>query len=109
MMFFLLVTLSIAFINGCVTTEVFQKTTQNQDENIQTVRNIAEANERKIENLRTESKSEFARLDGSVDGAMAKGTDALKQAEIAAALAKKLSKSYTKPDILLSTRLLPHL
>ena len=32
MMFFLLVTRSIAFINGCVTTEVFQKTTQGQDE-----------------------------------------------------------------------------
>lgn len=102
MMFFLLLTLSIAFINGCVTTAVFQKTTRDQDEKIQTVQNIAEANERKIENLRTESKSEFARLDGSVDGAMAKGTKALKQAELAEELAKKLSKGKVIYEVTLS-------
>ena len=102
MMFFLLVTLSIALINGCATTEALQKTTQNQNEKIQTVQNIAEANERKIENLRTESKSEIARLDRGVDGAMAKGTEALKQAEMAKELAKKLSKGKVIYEVMLT-------
>ena len=86
--FFLLTTFSIVFINGCVTTKEFQKATQDQDLKIQTVQKIADENERKIENLRTESKNEFARLDGRVDDAMAKGTEALKQAEIAKELSK---------------------
>ena len=102
MMFFLIMAISIAFINGCVTTEVFQKTTQSQDEKIQSAQNLADANERKIENLKTESKSEIARLDGRVDGAMANGTEALKQAETAKALAKKLSKGKVIYEVTLT-------
>ncbi|MCJ7616800.1 MAG: OmpA family protein [Desulfobacterales bacterium] len=90
-MFFLLAMLSIAFINGCVSKGVFQKTNQDQNDKLQVIQKIAEANERKIGNLRAESKYEFARLDGRVDDAMAKGNEALKKAEMAEELAKKLS------------------
>ena len=99
---FLIVTISIAFINGCVTTEVLQKTTQDQNDKIQTLRNIVEANERKIENLSAASKAEFAQLDGRVDDAMAKGTEALKKAELAEALAEKLSRGKVIYEVTLT-------
>ena len=87
-LFFLLAILSIAIINGCATKGALQKTTQDQDAKLGEIQKIAEANERKIESLRAESKNEFTRLDGRVDDAMAKGKEALKQAEIAEKLAK---------------------
>jgi len=102
LMFLLLAALSIAFLNSCVTTKVFQETTRVQTEKIQALQNIAEENERKIKNLETETKSEIARLDGSVDDAAATGTKALKQAETAEALAKKLSKGKVIYEVILT-------
>ncbi|MEW5806473.1 MAG: OmpA family protein [Acidobacteriota bacterium] len=78
----------LALLNGCVTKKLFTTTIKDQDDKIQTVQNGVEANERRIKELREETKGEITRLDGKTDGAMAKGQEALTKAELAEKLAK---------------------
>lgn len=87
-MILLLSTLAIAFMNGCVTNAAFQETIHDQNAKIQAAQNTAEANVRRIESLKVESKGEFSRLDSRLDDAIAKGNEALKRAESAEKLAK---------------------
>jgi outer membrane protein OmpA-like peptidoglycan-associated protein len=86
--FILLVALSVAVISGCVTDKEFKMAISNQDEKIDTVQTGVEANERRISDLKNETKAEFTRLDGKVDGAVAKGEEALTKAQLAEKLAK---------------------
>jgi len=83
-----LVALSVALLSGCVTKKEFRTTVKDQDDKIQTVQGGVEANERRITELKTETKAEVARLDGKTDNAMAKGQEALTKAELAEKLAK---------------------
>jgi len=83
-----LVAASVALLGGCVTKKEFRTTVKDQDDKIQTVQSGVEANERRISELRTETKAEVARLDGKADSAMATGKEALTKAELAEKLAK---------------------
>ncbi len=83
-----LVAISVALLSGCVTKKEFQTTIKDQDDKIQTVQSGVEANERRISELKQETKAEVARLDGKTDNAMAKGQEALTKAELAEKLAK---------------------
>ncbi len=86
--FILLIALSVAFLSGCITKEVFKKTVKDQDDKIESVQSGVEANERRISDLKNETKAEFTRVDGKVDEAMTKGEEALTKAELAEKLAK---------------------
>jgi outer membrane protein OmpA-like peptidoglycan-associated protein len=83
-----LVAASVALLSGCVTKKEFRTSVKDQDDKIQTVQGGVEANERRISELRTETKAEVVRLDGKADSAMATGKEALTKAELAEKLAK---------------------
>ncbi len=86
--FILLTVLSVALLAGCVTNKEFKGAIQNQDEKIDAVQSGVEANERRISDLKNETKAEFGRVDGQVKDAMSKGEEAMKKAEMAEKLAK---------------------
>lgn len=86
--FILLIALSVVLLSGCVTKKMFKSTLKDQDDKIDTVQSGVEANEKRIVDLKNETKAEFTRVDGKVDNAMAKGEEALTKAELAEKLAK---------------------
>ena len=86
--FILLIALSVVLLSGCVTKKMFKSTLKDQDDKIDTVQSGVEANEKRIGDLKNETKAEFTRVDGKVDNAMAKGEEALTKAELAEKLAK---------------------
>ena len=78
----------LALSAGCVTKKVFRSTIQEQDKKIQDVQTNVEANEKRVKDLDSVTKTEVARLDTKADAAKARGDEAYKKAESAEKLAK---------------------
>jgi outer membrane protein OmpA-like peptidoglycan-associated protein len=77
----------LALSTGCVTKKVFRNTVQEEDRKIDSVQTGVEANERRVKDLDSMTKTEVGRLDAKTDAAKMRGDEAYTKAEAAEKLA----------------------
>jgi len=70
--------------SGCVTKKLFRKNVEETDARVASAESGIEANERRIDDLRVETDSKLAAVDGKAEKAVEVGTTAITKAEKAA-------------------------
>lgn len=73
--------------SGCVTKKLFRKNVEETDARVASAETGIEANERRIDDLRVETDSKLAAVDGKAEKAVEVGTTAMTKAEKAAVAA----------------------
>jgi len=83
-----LVVLALVLSSGCVSKKAFRKNVEDSDSRMTSIEGGVEANERRIGDLRTETDSKIARLEGQTEKAVEVGNAALSRADKANATAE---------------------
>lgn len=88
---FMILLLAVALVasTGCVSKKLFRKNVEDTDARVGSAESAIEANERRIGDLKTETDSKIAALEGKTEKAVEVGNAAMSRAEEAAVAAEK--------------------
>ena len=83
-----LATLAVLALTGCVSKKAYRTNVEDTDVRVNSVESAVEANERRIGDLRTDTDSQIAALEGQTEKAVEVGATALVRADEAALIAE---------------------
>lgn len=97
-----LATLVLVFFTGCVSKKVFRRNVEDTEAKVTSVEGAVEANERRIKDLRSETDSKIAALEGQTEKAVEVGSRALDKAEVATLKAEEAARGKLLWSVTLS-------